>query len=140
VAATAAVTGQMHLSENETIMNMTELDTSLTLRMQMDASPGAVVLVNVFRVPHADAEALVTAWADDARYFKRQPGFISAQLHRGIARSSVFFNYAVWESPAHFRRAFENPEFQAKLAAYPPDNVASPHLFQKLAIPDICVA
>jgi len=45
----------------------------------------------------------------------RQPGFISTQLHRGIAGNSVCINYAVWESTEHFKRAFTNPEFQAKL-------------------------
>ncbi len=33
-----------------------------------------------------------------------------------------------------------NPEFRAKLSAYPASAVASPHLFQKVAVPDICVA
>ena len=40
----------------------------------------------------------------------------------------------------HFRRAFENPEFHAKLGYYPPSAVASPHLFRKIAVADICVA
>ncbi|HEX4080460.1 MAG TPA: hypothetical protein VHX61_16480 [Rhizomicrobium sp.] len=33
-----------------------------------------------------------------------------------------------------------NPEFRAKLATYPASAVASPHLFQKVTVPDICVA
>jgi heme-degrading monooxygenase HmoA len=71
---------------------------------------------------------------------KRQPGFISAQLHRGIGGSRVFVNYAVWESTGHFKRAFRNLEFQSKLGDSPPSTVASPHLFRKVAVPDICVA
>jgi len=31
-----------------------------------------------------------------------------------------------------------NPEFTAKLSAYPPSTVATPHLFQKVAVPGIC--
>jgi len=32
-----------------------------------------------------------------------------------------------------------NPEFTAKLSAYPPSTVATPHLFQKkIAVPGIC--
>jgi hypothetical protein len=49
-------------------------------------------------------------------------------------------NYAVWESTAHFRAAFSQPEFKASLAAYPSSAIASPHLFQKVAVPGICVS
>jgi hypothetical protein len=66
---------------------------------------------------------------------KRRPGFISTQLHQGIAGSGAFLNYAVWESVEHFRRAFENPEFHAKLGHYPPSAVALPHLFRKAQLP-----
>jgi hypothetical protein len=51
----------------------------------------------------------------------------------------VFLNYAVWESMSDFKRAFNKPEFQAKIRDYPPGVVASPHLFQKVAVPRICV-
>jgi heme-degrading monooxygenase HmoA len=71
---------------------------------------------------------------------KRRPGFISTQLHRAVGESPTYLNYAVWESTAHFRQAFTNPEFQSKRARYPPSAVASPHLFRKIAVPDICVA
>jgi heme-degrading monooxygenase HmoA len=70
---------------------------------------------------------------------KRQPGFISTQLHRGIAGSTTFMNYAVWESVGHFRAAFNNPDFQKALEHYPPSAVASPHLFTRVAVPNICV-
>jgi heme-degrading monooxygenase HmoA len=80
------------------------------------------------------------AWAADAAWMMRQPGFISTQLHRGIAGSRVFLNYAVWESTEDFKRAFTHPEFRAHLGHYPPRTVVSPHLFQKLAVPGICVA
>jgi heme-degrading monooxygenase HmoA len=101
---------------------------------------GAVVLINVFHVKPDEAEAFIAAWTVDAQHFKRQPGFISTQLHRGLAGSGTFLNYAIWESTAHFRRAFEAPEFRAKLASYPPSTVVSPHLFQKVAVSDVCTA
>jgi heme-degrading monooxygenase HmoA len=71
---------------------------------------------------------------------KRQPRFISTQLHRATGESPTYLNYAVWESTAHFRTAFSHPEFQAGLAAYPLSTVASPHLFQKVAVSGVCVA
>lgn len=120
-------------------MQMIEMDANVTVRDQLQENTGPVVLVNTFRVDGEEADQLVEAWAEDAAYFKRQPGFISAQLHRGIGGSNVFLNYAVWESVEHFRQAFGNPEFQKHLQAYPPSTVGSPHLFRKVAVPGICV-
>jgi Antibiotic biosynthesis monooxygenase len=54
--------------------------------------------------------------------------------------SPTYLNYAIWESTAAFRAAFTHPEFQAKLSGYPSSAVASPHLFQKVAIKGICAA
>jgi hypothetical protein len=48
------------------------------------------------------------------------------QLAAEPARQSprrAFLNYAIWESMADFKRAFFNPEFQARLAKYPPSAV-----------------
>jgi hypothetical protein len=44
------------------------------------------------------------------------------------------------ESTAKFRAAFTHPEFRAKLTAYPEKAIASPHLFQTVGVPGICVA
>ena len=71
---------------------------------------------------------------------KQQPGFISTQLHRAIGESCVFLNYAIWQSVDDFCRAFSHPDFQNSLRAYPNSAVASPHLFQKIAVPNLCVA
>ena len=116
-----------------------EMDGAVTLADQLKDEGGAVVLVNTFVVPPEDADRFLTAWAADAAIMKRQPGFISTQLHRGIAGSGAFLNYAVWESVAHFRAAFMNPEFRARLAEYPESATASPHLFRPVAVPGICV-
>lgn len=68
-----------------------------------------------------------------------KPGYISTQLHRGIAGSSTFLNTAVWETVAAFRGAFGDPDFQSTFERYPDTTVASPHLFQKPAVPGICI-
>ena len=117
-----------------------EMDRHVTIREQLQEGGGPVVLINLFTVEPEEADQLLVAWAGDARYMKQQPGFISTQLHRGIAGSGTFLNYAVWESVEHFRQAFESPEFQAKLVSYPPSTVALPHLFRKEAVAGICVA
>ncbi len=65
-----------------------------------------MVLVNIFQVTEKDILSLLKAWEADANWMKQQPGYISTQLHQGISGSTVFMNYAVWESVAHFRSAF----------------------------------
>jgi len=71
------------------------------------------------------------------------------RLAAGRIASAPFFplggftplqNYAAWESTAHYRTAFTHPEFKAGLAAYPSSVIATPHLFQTVAVPRICVA
>jgi heme-degrading monooxygenase HmoA len=125
----------------ESIMpTMRPLDPKFPIERQVaiDASP--VVLVNLFTLDAADEKTFLQAWQDDAQFMKRQPGFISKQLHRAIGESPTYLNYAVWESTAAFRAAFTHPEFRAKLSRYPASAVASPHLFEKVAVPDVCVA
>jgi hypothetical protein len=41
---------------------------------------------------------------------------------------------------AQFNRAFSYPEFRSHLGHYPASTRVSPHLFQKLAMPGICVS
>lgn len=122
------------------MVQMVEMDEAVTLRQQMAQEISPVILINKFNVHPGEIKAFLGAWAEDAAFFKRQPGFISTQLHRGIGGSCVFVNYAVWESVAHFRQALSQPEFQEALKNYPPSTVGSPHLFEKVAVPNICVA
>jgi heme-degrading monooxygenase HmoA len=119
-------------------MQLQPLDPNVPIFQQLDTDLSPVVLVNVFHVAETDIPALLKAWENDANWMKQQPGFISTQLHQGIAGSTVLMNYAVWESVAHFRVAF-NPAFKAALNQYPGSVVTSPHLFTRLTIPNLCV-
>jgi heme-degrading monooxygenase HmoA len=116
------------------------LDPAFPIERQLAIDAQPVVLVNVFTLEKADEQTFLEAWQDDAMFMKRQPGFISTQLHRAVGESPTYLNYAVWESTSTFRNAFGHPEFRAKLSAYPPSAVASPHLFQTITVPGICVA
>jgi heme-degrading monooxygenase HmoA len=116
-----------------------EMDDRVGLADQLTGEVGPVILINTFRVAPEDVDQLLDAWAADAAYLKTKPGFISTQLHRGIAGSCVFLNHAVWESVGAFRSAFGDARFQETFARYPDSTVASPHLFQKVAVPGICV-
>ena len=121
-------------------MTFTEMDPTVTIADQLEDGGGPVILINTLTVPAEDAERLLRAWAGDAAVMKQQPGFISTQLHRGIAGSGVFLNYAVWESAAHFKAAFTSPGFRERLGKYPPGTEVTPHLFRRVSVPGLCTA
>ena len=121
------------------MVQLKPLDEHVPIFHQLNADVSPVVLLNVFTVSESDIPALLKAWEDDANWMKQQPGYISTQLHRGIAGSTVFMNYAVWESVAHFRAAFTHPDFKKALEHYPSSAVASPHLFTRLTVANLCV-
>jgi len=122
-----------------TIMELREMDEQITYMEQLGEDTGPVVLINQFNVPPEEVERFLEVWADDAAFMKSRPGFISTQLHRGIAGSTTFMNVAVWESARALGEAFRSPEFQQRAGRYPDDAVAAPHVFEKVAVPGICV-
>jgi len=121
------------------MVQLRPLDEKVPIFQQLGTEVSPVILVNVFHVAEADIPALLKAWENDANWMKKQPGYISTQLHQGIGGSTVFLNYAVWESVAHFRAAFNHPDFKRSLEQYPSSAIASPHLFTRLTVPNLCV-
>ncbi|MDX2203504.1 MAG: antibiotic biosynthesis monooxygenase family protein [Hyphomicrobiaceae bacterium] len=115
-------------------------DTQIPIEQQLGDAQSPVILVNTFTFDPVHEAAVLRAWTDDAAWMKQQPGFISTQLHRAVAGSAMYLNYAVWESVEHFRAAFSHPDFRARLDAYPDGVVAAPHLFARIAVPGICTA
>ena len=65
------------------------LDADVPIFQQLGADVSPVVLVNIFQIAQADIPALIKAWEADANWMKLQPGYISTQLHQGIAGSTV---------------------------------------------------
>ena len=122
------------------MVNVKPLDPDFPIQQQLGVDAGPVVLVNVFTIDPADQDALVEAWKVDALFMKQQPGYISTQLHKAIGESSMFLNYAIWDSVADFRAAFSNPEFQNALSHYPSSAATAPHLFEKIAVANCCTA
>ncbi len=117
-----------------------EMDSRQTLFDQFDDPSNApVILINLFEVDPVDAEAFTHAWAQDASFFKRQPGYISAQLHHGIGSSSMWLNYAVFESPQAFAATTRQPEFKPLRSIYPDSATAHPNLFRRVKVPGICI-
>jgi heme-degrading monooxygenase HmoA len=117
-----------------------QIDPNVAVTDQFNADTGPVVLINQFTVAERDVDAFLHAWAEDAAWFKQQPGYISAQLHRGIAGSTTFVNVAVWESAKALGQAVLSPEVEARLSNYPESATIAPHLFVKVAVPGICTA
>ena len=122
------------------MVNFKPLDPKFPIQEQLGIDAGPVVLVNVFTVDPDEQDAIVEAWQADAQWMKKQPGYISTQMHKAVGDSSMYLNYAVWDSVADFRAAFSNPEFQNALSHYPSSAVTAPHLFEKIAVPNCCTA
>ena len=120
--------------------NFKELDPTVGFQHQLDAATGPIVLANVMNVPADQVDQLVQVWAADAAFMRAQPGFISTQLHRGVAGSGALLNLAVWESAAQLRAAFFTDQFQKHLADYPTSATVAPHIFERIAVPGICLA
>ena len=118
---------------------LVEMDEKVTFVEQMDEDAGPVMQINKFNVDPDEVDEFLKAFAATAEVLKRQPGYISAQLHRGIAGSCVFLNYEVWESAEHFKQAVSSSKFQSSIVGFAPSIVMSPHLFKKVAVPGICV-
>ncbi|MFG2585119.1 antibiotic biosynthesis monooxygenase family protein [Streptomyces malaysiensis] len=72
-------------------------------------------LVNTFVVPDGQLDKAIDVWRQDSLIMKAQPGFVFAQLHRGIGDAHVLTNMAVWESLTALKDAFMNEEFQNTL-------------------------
>jgi heme-degrading monooxygenase HmoA len=121
------------------VVKIVEMDENVTLKAQLEEDVGPVIVLNKFTIKPEDTDEFLKIFAATAEEFKRQPGFISAQLHRGIGGSGTYFNYVVWESGEHFKQAFNRPGFKSSMADVLPNAVMSPHLFKKVAVPGICV-
>jgi heme-degrading monooxygenase HmoA len=115
------------------------LDDRVTFGQQLEHNVGPVVLMSTFLVAPEHVDEFLEGFKKQFAIMRKQPGLISAQLNRGIAGSSLFMNYIVWETVDAFRRGFELPEFQAQLKQYPPGTVMSASFFQRVAVPGMYI-
>jgi quinol monooxygenase YgiN len=112
-------------------MQLREMNEQTTYRQQLEHDDGTVVLINQFNVASEDTQRFLEVWAEDAAFMKQQPGYISAQLLRGTAGSTIFINVAVWEAAAALGKAFQSPEFQQAMDRYPESTTAHPAPLRK---------
>ena len=75
-----------------------EMDERVPLSKQLEKDAGPVILINTFTMNSDDVDQLLKIWTSAAGITKKFPGVISVELHRGIAGSSAFVAYLVFES------------------------------------------
>ena len=123
------------------MIDLKDYDPSFTFFQQLDQiGGGPITLIDTIVVPEGGMQAVLDAWQKDSFVMRAKPGFISAQLYRGVGDSKVVTNVAVWESAADLKNAFMSREFQELLPLYPDGSVAYPVLTHQAAIPGVCVA
>lgn len=90
-----------------------------------------VTLVNVFHVEPENQQRLIDLLVDATeRVMSKQPGYISANIHRGLDGTTVA-NYAQWRSRQDFEAIFGNPEAIAHMREAEKLAVSfEPHLYE----------
>jgi heme-degrading monooxygenase HmoA len=116
-----------------------QMDPNVSFDKQIANNVAPVVLLSTFLVKHEHVEEFLAGFRKQFAIMRKRPGLISAQLHRGIAGSCQFMNYVIWESTDAFKHGFESAEFQAQLNQYPPGTEASAFMFQRVAVPGMCL-
>jgi quinol monooxygenase YgiN len=80
------------------MVRIVEMDDKITLSTQLEENVGPVIVMNKFSVGPNEVDEFLEVYSSTTAMFNQQPGFISAQLHRGIAGSTTYINYVIWES------------------------------------------
>ncbi len=66
------------------MVKIVEMDERITLAKQLDEDVGPIIVMNKFNVNPDEVDEFLKVFAKTTETFKQQPGFISAQFHRGI--------------------------------------------------------
>ena len=93
---------------------------------------GNITVINPFEVPQGREDETLSMWEAFAEYFRKQPGYISTELHKAIDPSSrfLFVNIAKWESADAFQSALNNPELMEVAKGLPSDIPHFPGLYE----------
>ncbi|MDQ6727311.1 MAG: antibiotic biosynthesis monooxygenase [Actinomycetota bacterium] len=78
------------------------------------ASKPCIVIV-AYEVTHEDSKRFLDSWEKANGFLKKQPGFVSTDLHQAVSANPGFrfVNVSHWESDDAFRTATQSPDFQA---------------------------
>lgn len=91
-----------------------------------------IVTINPFEVPKGkEAEALVV-WEKFAEYFRKQPGYVSTNLHRALGADAKFHLVSIseWQSAEEFMTALQSSELQKIAESMPKDILTYPGLYE----------
>jgi heme-degrading monooxygenase HmoA len=74
----------------------------------------SVILINPFEVPEGKESEALAFWDMAAGFFRKQPGLISARLHKAIVPWARFHlvNVAEWKSAELYEAALNSQEFK----------------------------
>jgi heme-degrading monooxygenase HmoA len=72
-----------------------------------------VTQINVIDVEPGKDKELIALIEDRIRFMSKQPGFVSASLHRSLKGDRVV-NYVQWRDAESLRAAHNKPEFREK--------------------------
>ena len=74
-----------------------------------------IIVINPFEVSEGNEEQAIGMWDKFAAYFRKQPGYVSAKLHRAVNPDARFHlvTIAEWKSPDHFMAALNNKELNS---------------------------
>jgi heme-degrading monooxygenase HmoA len=80
-----------------------------------------VILINLFEVPAADADAFVAAWEKARDHLRSQRGYLDTVLHQAITPDAEFqfVNIARWRTAEDFIAAAQSPVSASQPRAWP---------------------
>ena len=86
---------------------MKNLITATALAACAQTASADVTLINVFEVPEARIETVISAWEDARAFLSEEPGYIATSLHQSLQPNARFqlINIARWESARAFMEA-----------------------------------
>jgi len=88
----------------------------------------------VFTVDPSEQQQLVELWQTATEeVMRRQPGFVSASIHRSLDGTKVI-NYAQWESREAFTAMFQNPQASAHLSKLAEIGTPAPMLCEVVSV------
>ena len=93
---------------------------------------GNITVINPFEVPPGREDETLSMWEGFAEYFRKQPGYISTELHKAIDPDArfLFVNIAKWESANAFQSALNNPDLMEVAKGLPSDIPHVPGLYE----------
>ena len=100
----------MYFVMNRKDSQMKTTITATALAAFAQTASADVTLINVFEVPEAQIETVISAWEDARDFLSEEPGYIETSLHQSLQPNARFqlINVARWESQSAFLQATTN--------------------------------